>query len=106
MVKELRRRYILFRLDTTSPFARRDVVGKIKESVDSQPFSQETRKGLRLILYDPVKRMGVVRCNQRDVDEVRKLLNALGHTELGLQTVRTSGTIKTLQQKFQVDKER
>ena len=78
----------------------------IKENMDFQPFSQETRKGLKLTLYDPVKRMGVIRCNQRDVDEVRKLLNALGHTELGLQTVRTSGTIKTLQQKFQVDKER
>jgi len=61
---------------------------------------------LRLILYDPEKKLGVIRCNHRNIDEVKSFLNSLGQTELGAHTLRTSGTIKTLREEFHLDKGR
>ncbi len=106
MVKILKRRYILFGLNTTSPLTQRDVAATIRGNMRSQPLTQETRTGLRLILYDPEKKLGVIRCNHRNLAEAKSFINSLGETELGAQTLRTSGTIKTLQKEFHIDKGR
>ncbi len=104
MVKIHRRRYILFELSTKSSLTKRDVAAMVRENLRSGNLTRETQTGLRLVLYDPEKKLGVIRCNQRDLAEVKIFLNSLRETELGTQTLRTSGTIKALQKEFHIDK--
>ena len=104
MVKILKRRYIDFGLNTTSPLTQRDVAAIVRGNMHLRPLTQETRTGLRLILYDPEKKLGMIRCNHRNLKEVKSFLNSLGETELGAHTLRASGTIRTLQEEFHIDK--
>jgi RNase P/RNase MRP subunit POP5 len=99
MHKKSRKRYIALRLRTSRLLTRRDIIDIVNGSVESQ-LSTRPWTEPRLILYNPVKKIGILQCNHRSVDEIRKLLGTLEHIEPRTETIRTSGTVKSLRDRF------
>lgn len=97
-----RRRYIAFRIETTSHrfFSRDDVIRAINSR------NREVRiKAPHLTVFDAKRGMGVVRVRHRDKEASIELLNsivAIGGRNVKVVTLRTSGTIKTLRQRYRL----
>lgn len=99
MVRVLRRRYILFRIYSEDHLTRRDVEDIFRESTQSSSLTPSTRARMRLVLYYPDSGIGIARCDQETLPEIRKFLDSLSDTKLELHTLKTSGTIKALHRK-------
>lgn len=102
-VRNVRRRYIAFKVVSGSPVSE----ARLWAAVESQLRLLYGAKGsyeadLRLIEYEPEALRGVLRCSHDHLTQTRAALTHL--TEIGgspasIQVLRVSGTIKTLRRK-------
>mgnify|MGYP001147727807 CR=1 FL=1 len=94
MTRAYRRRYIAFKVDSPRPLNKKDVVVLLKSILD------EGAPSISLITYDPETMRGILRCDHRDVNMVRILLNTPLQGDVVLTTLKTSGTLKALRRKL------
>lgn len=88
-----RRRYVAFKIDSPRVLQRRDVIELLKPI-----FSKETIN-LIILIYDSKTMSGILRCNNRNLKDVRRLVNT-SIQDTVIKTLKTSGTIKTLKNKL------
>ena len=97
-----RKRYIAFRIETTSHrfFSRDDVI----RALHSRNREMKERiKTPHLTVFEPKRGIGVVRVRHTDKEATIDLLNsitAIGGRTVKVITLRTSGTLKTLRQRY------
>ena len=82
-----RKRYILF---THSPSAKRN---QINQFLNEECKALDGKISLKLMKYD--SKRGIIRVDHKIVRKVRNLMNKNG-SEMQINTVRTSGTLKGL----------
>ncbi len=97
-----RRRYIAFRIETHSTrfFSRDDVISALHRSVSGM---QERIRTPHLTIFDAARGIGVVRVKHTEKEKAIELLNSvksIGGREIKMVTLRTSGTIKTLRERY------
>lgn len=92
-MRTTRRRYLVFRIHSDVTLLRRDVLELLKEASQNEALS------ITLLVYVPDIMEGIVRCDHRNIERVRQILNGpLNGTFI--TTLRTSGTIRTLKNVF------
>ena len=97
-----RRRYIAFRIETPSTrfFSRDDVINALHRRASGM---KERIKTPHLTVFDAARGIGVVRVKHTDKDRAIDLLNSIKKVdgrEIKMVTLRTSGTIKTLRERY------
>ncbi len=97
-----RRRYIAFRIETHSTrfFSRDDVISAMHRTAAGM---EERIKTPHLTVFDAPRGIGVVRVKHTDKGKAIELLNSvnsIGGREVKVVTLRTSGTIKTLRERY------
>jgi len=102
-VRNVRRRYIAFKVVSGSPVSEAHLWGAIEHQLRLlYGVKGSYEADLRLIEYEPEALSGVLRCSHEHLTQTRAALAHL--TEIGgvptsIQVVRVSGTIKTLRRK-------
>lgn len=103
MVKLFKRRYIAIKLSPASSISKRELLTILMKIIatihDGEDIGQNH---VRIIEYDQTTGLGIVRCDHRNVDFLRSILNdtaeAFGVSRV--ETIGTSGTLKALRRKF------
>ncbi|MFA5314099.1 MAG: hypothetical protein WC375_12435 [Methanomassiliicoccales archaeon] len=90
--KRGRRRYIYFESASGEPASREDLIRSVVS-----PAEAGKAPSLKVIQFDGVK--GIVRCYLKDMEPLMGLMNDAGGGTL-FRTVRTSGTLKTLRERY------
>jgi len=99
-----RRRYIAFRIETPSTrfFSRENVINALHRGASGM---KEIIKTPHLTVFDAARGIGVVRVKHTDKDRAIDLLNSIKKVdgrEIKMVTLRTSGTIKTLRERYKL----
>lgn len=89
-----RRRYVAFKLDSPRPLKRKEVVILLKSILD------EKAPNVTLLTYNPETMKGILRCDHRNLNTVRGLLNTSIQGYVQVTTLKTSGTLKALRRKL------
>ncbi len=97
-----RKRYIAFRIETHSTrfFSRDDVIGALRRAAYS---GKDRIKPPHLTVFDAPRSIGVVRVKHTDKERAIELLNSIrsiGGRDVKVVTLRTSGTIKSLRERY------
>lgn len=105
MVKSisLKKRYILFEFH--GPQMDEDALKRALYTEALKFFGELglSYAALKLVSYDPEKKTGVIRCERSCLDKVLgflALINELDSKPARLKTIKTSGTIKSLEEHF------
>ncbi len=96
-----RRRYVAFRIETHSTrfFSRDDVIRALNSAAGSRKYG----KAPQLTVFDAPRGIGVVRVKHTDKERAIELLSSIksiGGRDVRVVTLRTSGTIKTLRERY------
>ena len=94
MTRTYRRRYVAFRVNSPRPLQRREVVALLKSILD------EKAPNTTLLTYNPETMKGILRCDHRNLNAVRSLLNSSLQGSVHITTLKTSGTLKALRTKL------
>jgi RNase P/RNase MRP subunit POP5 len=101
--RSLRKRYVGFRLASSQPYTRHQVVRLIFSELSTLKPARDRDTHIRLIDYDADQSWGIVMCDHRSVDQIRVLVHHINTThegQLALQIVGVSGTLKALKRKL------
>jgi RNase P/RNase MRP subunit POP5 len=92
-MRTIRRRYLVFKIDSKVILSRRNVQELLKEASGNEAFS------ITLLTYVPEIMEGIIRCDHKNIGRVREMLNVSFHGA-AVRTLRTSGTVRTLKNNF------
>jgi RNase P/RNase MRP subunit POP5 len=92
-MRTIRRRYLVFKIDSKAILSRRNVLELLKEASGNEAFS------ITLLTYVPEIMEGIIRCDHRNIGRVREILNG-SFDRAVVRTLRTSGTVRTLKNTF------
>jgi len=92
-MKTIRRRYLVFKIDSKAILSRRDVLELMKKASKNEAHS------ITLLAYIPEIMEGIIRCDHENLDGVRQMLNGSFEGAV-IRTLRTSGTVRTLKNAF------
>jgi len=102
-----RRRYILFRIDSQHPKQRGDLIGALNYVIRKREpdLLESARDRFHVILTHGS--WGIVRCSETDRELTERLLSSVERAgrpleDVKIETVMTSGTIKTLKKKASI----
>lgn len=95
-----RRRYIAFRIENPSHrfFSRSEVISALNSTASARRI-----KAPLLTVFDAQHSLGIVRVRHTEKEKAIELLNTIkkiGGREVKVVTLRTSGTIKTLRERY------
>ena len=102
-----RKRYIGFVINTKNDekIDKKELISEIKNQCKKMFDIDYKNFGLYLIKYND-KGMGIIKCNHTEKENTIKLLSnikKIGNIKININTVATSGTIKTLIRKHMSD---
>lgn len=103
MVKQMRRRYLAFRIDSERPTTRREVLNLLSQELRFIKSIGGNRVFMRLLEYDSERCLGIIMCGHRSVETTRRLtenINEKNRGRISIQIIGVSGTIKSLKQKY------
>lgn len=102
-VTRIRRRYVAFKVLEPAGFSKSELYHSIAQTLSElrnmssvQPFD------FRIIEYDPLTRMGIIRCGHLRVDALRTIFKSMKihETSVKVEVVTVSGTLKALRSRF------
>ncbi|OGS41157.1 MAG: hypothetical protein A3K77_07340 [Euryarchaeota archaeon RBG_13_31_8] len=108
IVKNNRHRYIYFIVEPSDKqfiVEKPQIINEIRQQCKNLFNKNFESMGLRLISFDGKK--GIVKCNHVEKENTIKLLNSIKKislNEIVVKTISTSGTIKTLIEKYKIKK--
>jgi RNase P/RNase MRP subunit POP5 len=94
ITRTYRRRYVAFKVYSPRPLRRNEVATLLKSTLD------EKAPNTTLLTYNPEKMNGILRCDHRNLNTVRSLLNSPLQSSVHITTLKTSGTLKALRTKL------
>jgi len=103
-VKSARRRYIAFKLSGAQIFSKMDLSTELTQKM--LRVSNESKIGegsIRVIRYDQLAGLGIIRCSHKSVDRVKlalKNLRMISGKPVKIDVIGVSGTIRVLKRKY------
>lgn len=95
MVRLFRKRYVVFKLDFPQFLSKRELLTFINDKVGCANNGDDLgRQHIRIIDYDPIMGLCIIRCDCKTVLALRSLKKS--PEEQSIKTIKTSGTIKAL----------
>jgi len=103
-VKPARRRYLAFKVSGTHIFSKTDISTEFTQKM--LRLCNESEIGddsIRVIRYDQLDGLGIIRCSHKSVDRVKLALNNLRMLygkPVKIDVIGVSGTIRVLKRKY------
>jgi len=102
--KIVRRRYIAVRIDSDQTIEREDFIRAVWSNI-LRLFGEygASQMELKIIDYDPKKRLAVLRCSHKALPLVKASILCITHigaSEVAIRVERVSGTLRALRRKL------
>jgi len=103
-VKSIRKRYLAFKVSGFRNFSKRALSNEIFQRMsDTYDKSEIGERRIKVMRYDRLAGLGIIRCGHRSANEVKSILKGL-HTISGrpvaIDVIGISGTIRALKRKY------
>lgn len=103
-VKPIRRRYLAFKVSGAHIFSKRDLYNEFTRKMLNVFNKSEIGEGvIRVILYDQLAGLGIIRCGHKSVDKVKlvlKNLRMISGKSVTIDVIGVSGTVRALKRKY------
>lgn len=103
-VKPVRRRYMAFKVSGTHNFSKRDLYNAFTQKMLNVFNKSEIGEGpIRVIRYDQLAGLGIIRCGHKSVDKVKlvlKKVRIISGKPVTIDVIGVSGTIRALKRKY------
>ncbi|MDH5770191.1 MAG: hypothetical protein OEZ25_02730 [Candidatus Bathyarchaeota archaeon] len=102
-VKPARRRYIAFKVSGTHIFSKRDLYNEFTQMLNVFNKSEIGDRTIRVIRYDQLAGLGIIRCGHKSVDKVKlvlKKVRTISGKLVTIDVIGVSGTIRALKRKY------
>jgi RNase P/RNase MRP subunit POP5 len=102
-VTRIKRRYIAFKVLEPPAFSKPELRNSMAQALSEfRNMSFVQPSDFRIIEYDPLTRMGIIRCGHLRVDALRTMFKSmkLRETFVKVEVVTVSGTLKALRSRL------